>query len=163
MTMDQGIPEGAVKVGNPLLDESWPLQRQALDRPLPRRGTDGVHRGTGRHRGPPRPARFVPTLAGSTGMCIALLNVYPTLYPWHSALDKLVGLAVCGLVAALGARVIHLANGAGLDPGLVVLGIALLLVIALAAIIVSTPSGTTSLGAGRGCAVSTDPAAGERR
>lgn len=120
-------------MANQVLPDSWPLEG-LLSWP----GTadrKGGHRTQGRHRRSRRAGESLPPLAGLIGGWIALLNVYPMLYPWHSPADKLIGIAVCALLSALGARVLQLASGDRLDPGLVVLGVALLLLIAVAAII----------------------------
>lgn len=78
--------------------------------------------------------RSIPTMAGTAGFLLGLLNVYPTLYPWVSTADKIFGILVCALLSAVGARATHLSGRGHLDALLAALILLLLAVIALAAI-----------------------------
>jgi hypothetical protein len=71
----------------------------------------------------------VAGLAGWAGLALGLLNVYPTLYPWGTVADKVIGIVVCVLITSIAARTAFLAARSELDwvlIGLVVLCIGLL-------------------------------------
>jgi hypothetical protein len=81
-----------------------------------------------------RVQRGTPLVGGWIGVTVGLLNVYPTLYPWISTVDKALGILICVLISAVGARVVHASGEGTCDLILTILILALLLIIAFAAI-----------------------------
>ena len=55
------------------------------------------------------------------GLALGLINIYATLYPWTTLSDRAVGVLLCVLVAAIGARITVLALRVQLDWLLVAL------------------------------------------
>jgi hypothetical protein len=114
------------------------------------RGPGGRRGNAGSGSGPPREpvpqgpagtpgAAAVPAVAAWIGITLALVNVYPDLFPWQVAHERILGVITCALVAAFAARVSQLAATGRLDARLALIGAAVIVVISLQAVLAVGP------------------------
>jgi hypothetical protein len=89
-----------------------------------------------RHRAPPNQLDMLfHQSIGWLGLSLGLLNIYPSLFPWKAAGDRLTGVAICLLLAALGLRVGHLVSTHEMDGPLALILASLLTLVALAVVL----------------------------
>jgi len=77
-------------------------------------------------------------VAGWLGLTLGLVDVYPSLFPWQSETDRILGILICLLVAGLGARMAYLIGKNTLDWPIALITITLLIAIGLDAMISSS-------------------------
>lgn len=84
------------------------------------------------HQGPPpdRQRLSAGGVGGWVGLALGLINVYPTLFPWSTSVNKGVGILLCVLCTATVARSAVLFSRFELDWILVVLVGAIIVVLA---------------------------------
>jgi hypothetical protein len=87
-------------------------------------------RATGHRTTEPQPKFDVAAVTAWVGVALGLMNIYPMVYPWTTAADKILGFTACLVVSALGVRMAHLAGSARLDLVLAVLVVMSVLLIA---------------------------------
>jgi hypothetical protein len=123
-------------------------------------------------RGHNRRRSFIISVGGWIGLAIGLINIYPTLLPWYTPLDKAAGIAGCALVTAIAARASVLFSRFQLDWILVALVAALVLMLIIA-ILALAEAGQSAVGQAQSATTSsaqvlgpeqrTDPTAGPER
>jgi hypothetical protein len=79
---------------------------------------------------------MVASVGGWIGVTIALLNVYPSLFPWDTKPGRLAGILICSLAAAFALRVSYLAADNRADITLVAIVVVLLAAIVFTAVAV---------------------------
>ena len=84
----------------------------------------------------------VATVAAWSGVALGLVDVYPSLFPWRTSSDQVLGVVICVLIAALGARLSQLSTKNRLDLLIVFIIVTLLLVIGMDAMTISTTAGS---------------------